>query len=219
MGATEDGKKELLAVLDGHRESKTSWQTVLRDLKRRGLSAAPHLAIGDGALGFWASLREEFPETREQRCWVHKTANILDKMPNSVQPDAKKLIHEMYLASTRRDAEASFKESRSGTRRSIPKRSNASGRTRTHSSRSMTSQWSIGSTSGAQTPSSRHLLLSAIEPGRPRVVAQEPRPWRWSPSSPWRPREWRRLNGHQLIAKVIEGVKFTNGKIEETAAA
>ena len=110
MGATKDGTKELLAVWDGERESKASWQAVLRDLKRRGLTEGPKLATGDGALGFWAALEEEYPGTREQRCWVHKTANILDKMPKRTQPDAKKLIHDMYLAGTRADAMVAYTE-------------------------------------------------------------------------------------------------------------
>jgi putative transposase len=81
MGADSKGKKELLAVSDGYRESKVSWREMLLDLKQRGMEEGPKLAIGDGALGFWAALREVFPKCREQRCWVHKTANILDKMP------------------------------------------------------------------------------------------------------------------------------------------
>ena len=89
MGATADGKKELIAVLDGYRESKQSWRELLLDLKNRGLTIDPKLAIGDGALGFWAAIREVFPQTREQRCWVHKTANVLNKMPKSVQPESE----------------------------------------------------------------------------------------------------------------------------------
>jgi putative transposase len=104
MGATEDGHKELIAVWDGMRESKASWQDVLRDLKSRGISSGPKLAIGDGALGFWSAVEEEFPETMHQRCWVHKTGNILDKMPKSIQPEAKQYIHEMYMAPTREKA-------------------------------------------------------------------------------------------------------------------
>src|SRR5215471_21659879 len=84
-----DGSKELLAVLDGYRESEQSWHELLIDLKQRGLTLAPQLATGDGALGFWAALRKVYPATREQRCWVHKTANVLNKMPKSVQPRAK----------------------------------------------------------------------------------------------------------------------------------
>ena len=104
LGALEDGTKELVAVWDGIRESKISWQEVMRDLKARGLRESPKLSVGDGALGFWAALEEEYPSIREQRCWVHKTANILDKLPKSVQPYAKKLIHEMYLSPTKEKA-------------------------------------------------------------------------------------------------------------------
>ena len=86
LGATPDGRKELIAIEDGERESKLSWQAVLQDLKARGLRRAPAVAIGDGALGFWAALREEYPATKEQRCWVHKTANVLDKLPKSQSP-------------------------------------------------------------------------------------------------------------------------------------
>ena len=99
MGATEDGTKELIAIHDGIRESKLSWKEVLQDLKSRGLAQSPHLAVGDGALGFWAALEEEFPSCRHQRCWVHKTANVLDKMSKAAQSYAKRLIHEMYTQS------------------------------------------------------------------------------------------------------------------------
>ena len=108
MGATADGKKELIAVLDGYRESEQSWSELLLGLKQRGLTAAPKIAVGDGALGFWAALRKMFPETREQRCWVHKTANILNKMPKSVQPKAKADLHEIWQAETRADANKAF---------------------------------------------------------------------------------------------------------------
>jgi len=104
MGATEEGNKELVAVEDGYRESTSSWQGVLLDLKKRGLNEGPKLAIGDGALGFWNALSKEYPKTRHQRCWVHKTANVLDKMPKSVQKEAKRKIHDIYLAPTKEDA-------------------------------------------------------------------------------------------------------------------
>ena len=108
MGATPDGKKELIAVLDGYRESKQSWRELLLDLKNRGLEMAPRVAVGDGALGFWAALREIFSDTHEQRCWVHKTANVLNKMPKSVQPKAKANLHEIWQAETKVDAENAF---------------------------------------------------------------------------------------------------------------
>lgn len=108
MGATAEGKKELIAVSDGFRESEQSWKELLLDLKARGLAVEPQLAIGDGALGFWAALRKVFGETREQRCWVHKTANILNKMPKSVQGKAKADLHEIWQAETKADAETAF---------------------------------------------------------------------------------------------------------------
>ena len=104
IGARADGTKELVAVNDGYRESKLSWMELLSSLKERGLIQGPKLAIGDGALGFWAALREAYPDCEEQRCWVHKTANILDKMPKSVQPKAKEKIHDIYLAPTKEQA-------------------------------------------------------------------------------------------------------------------
>jgi putative transposase len=104
MGTLENGQKELIAVNDGQRESKESWLEVMHDLKARGLTNGPRLAVGDGALGFWAAVEEEFPDAGEQRCWVHKTANVLDKLPKRLQPNAKNLIHEMYLAPTKEDA-------------------------------------------------------------------------------------------------------------------
>ena len=108
IGVTKEGKKELLAVWDGHRESELSWLEVIRDLKRRGLSIAPKLAVGDGALGFWAALRKEWPSTREQRCWVHKTANVLNKLPKTMQSKAKTKLHEIWMAPTRAEAIKAF---------------------------------------------------------------------------------------------------------------
>ena len=108
MGATAEGTKELIAVADGYRESEQSWYEVLIDLKQRGMVSESLLAIGDGALGFWAALRKVFPQTREQRCWVHKTANVLNKMPKSVQPKAKADLHEIWMAETRADAQKAF---------------------------------------------------------------------------------------------------------------
>jgi len=108
IGVTVDGQKEIIAVEDGFRESKESWTSVIRKIKRLGITTAPKLAIGDGALGFWAAIQEEFPETNHQLCWVHKTANILDKLPKSLQGKAKTMIHDIYLAPTKVDANNSF---------------------------------------------------------------------------------------------------------------
>jgi uncharacterized membrane protein HdeD (DUF308 family) len=108
VGADEYGRKELLAMTDGFRESTQSWREVLLDLKRRGLNQDPKLAIGDGALGFWTALREVFPTTREQRCWVHKTINVLNDLPKSVQTKAKAHLHDIWQAETRAKASAAF---------------------------------------------------------------------------------------------------------------
>lgn len=220
MGATHDGKKELIAVWDGHRESKESWQTVLRDLKGRGLCTAPHLAIGDGALGFWAALREEFPGTREQRCWVHKTANILDKMPKSVQPDAKKLIHEMYMAPTAKAAKVAFIEFGKRFSAKYPKAVECLEKdedvlftfydfpaehwlhirtTNPIESTFATVRHRTRQTKGC---GSRKATLSMVF-----KLALEAE------------KRWRRLNGHTLLAEVIRGVKFTDGELKKDSAA
>ena len=108
IGATPEGKKELLGFVDGARESAHDWRALLLDLKRRGLSMAPKLAVADGALGFWKAIGELWPKTGEQRCWVHKTANILNKLPKSQQPKAKRMLQDIWMAETRKDAEAAF---------------------------------------------------------------------------------------------------------------
>jgi putative transposase len=101
MGATAEGRKELIALPDGYRESADSWRELLRDVQQRGLTTSPKVATGDGALGFWAALRELYPQTQEQRCWVHKTANILDKMPKSLHEKAKAMLQDIWMAATR----------------------------------------------------------------------------------------------------------------------
>ena len=101
IGATPEGKKELLGLQTGMRESGQSWKELLVDLKARGLSIAPDIAVGDGALGFWKALDEAFPSTRHQRCWQHKTLNVLDKLPKSVQPNAHRDLREIWLSENR----------------------------------------------------------------------------------------------------------------------
>src|SRR5512135_1634070 len=108
MGATAEGKKELIAITDGFRESEQSWTELLLDVKSRGLEIEPALAIGDGALGFWKAMRPVWDTTKEQRCWVHKTANVLDKLPKGSQPKAKRMLHEIYQAESRAGAEKAF---------------------------------------------------------------------------------------------------------------
>jgi transposase-like protein len=108
MGVNERGQKRFLAVEDGVRESAQSWREVLLGLKARGLEQPPELAVGDGALGFWAALEEIYPATRAQRCWMHKTGNVLNYLPKALQPKAKSALHEIWRAATRRQAELAF---------------------------------------------------------------------------------------------------------------
>lgn len=219
MGATADGHKELISVWDGHRESKASWQTILRDLKARGLEAGPELATGDGALGFWAALEEEYPGTRHQRCWVHKTANILDKMPKSVQPDAKKLIHEMYLAPTLKQAKRALEEFKSCYSAKYPKAVECLCKdedvmfnfysfpaehwmhirtTNPIESTFATVRHRTRQTKGCGSRKATIMMVFKLA-----MEAQK---------------KWRKLNGHTLIAKVIEGVQFVDGELKQVAA-
>ncbi len=108
IGATPEGKKELLGFQAGPRESAQSWKELLVDLKARGFSIAPEIAVGDGALGFWKALDEAFPSTRHQRCWVHKTLNVLDKLPKSVQPNAHKDLREIWMSPDRAKADVAI---------------------------------------------------------------------------------------------------------------
>jgi transposase-like protein len=108
IGATPEGKKELIGFTDGTRESAHDWRTLLLDLKRRGLAIAPELAVADGALGFWKALGEVWPKTREQRCWVHKTANVLNRLPKSQHAKAKRALQAIWMAETKTDADAAF---------------------------------------------------------------------------------------------------------------
>ena len=108
IGATAEGKKELVAVEDGFRESTDSWLSVLTDLRSRGLTTNPSLAVGDGALGFWKALTQVYPQTRHQRCWVHKTANVLNKLPKSMQEKVKGSLHDIWMAESRTEADKAF---------------------------------------------------------------------------------------------------------------
>ena len=108
IGATPEGRKELIGFTDGARESVQDWRELLLDLKRRGLAAPPRLAVADGALGFWKAVGELWPTTAEQRCWVHKMANVLNKLPKSQQPKARRALHDIWMGATRKDAEKAF---------------------------------------------------------------------------------------------------------------
>jgi len=218
MGTLADGTKELVAIHDGERESKLSWAEALRDLKRRGLTSAPKLAVGDGALGFWAALEEVFPWTRAQRCWVHKTANILNAMPRKVQPSAKQLIHEMYLAETKRDALAAFDEFVARYGAKYPKAVAclvkdkealfafydfpAEHWTHLRTTNPIESTFATVRHRHRQTKGCGSRLASLTMVFK---LAREAE------------KHWRKINAYRLIAKVIEGIVFEDG-IEKKAA-
>jgi transposase-like protein len=153
MGATAEGRKELIAVIDGVRESNQSWQELLLDLTQRGLTKPLKFAGGDGALGLSAALREVYPPTKEQRYWVHKTANVLNKMPKALQAKATSDLYQISLAETREMAIKAFARFLRSTVRSTRPHAAASPRTARFSSLSITSPPSTGGTCGRPTAS------------------------------------------------------------------
>lgn len=218
MGALEDGTKELVAVWDGHRESKESWLEVLRDLKARGVTEAPKLAVADGGLGFWAALEEEFPETCHQRCWVHKTANILDKLPKRVQPYAKKRIHEMYLAPTRAEAVTAYERFCDEYRSKYPKAVACledDGETLFTFYDFPAEHWAhLRTTNPIESTFATVRHRTRQTKGCGSRMATLTMVFKLATQAE---KHWRRLNGYQLISKVIEGVTFIDG-VMETAA-
>ncbi len=215
MGALADGTKELVAVWDGYRESKLSWQEVLRDLKRRGLRS-PKLSIGDGALGFWAALQEEFPGCRQQRCWVHKTANVLDKLPKSQQAKAKGMIHDIYLAATRSEALTAFQSFHTLYQAKYPKACAC-----LHKDKAElfafydfpAEHWQhIRTTNPIESTFATVRHRTRRTKGCGSRAATLAMVFKLAHTAQ---RRWRKLNGSHQIGKVIRGVKFIDG-IEES---
>ena len=218
MGATTDGTKELLAIVDGYRESEQSWYELLVDLKNRGLKLAPKLAIGDGALGFWAALRKVFGETREQRCWVHKTANILNKMPKSIQPKAKQDIHEIWMAETHKDAEKAFD---TFLEKYELKYSEACKCLTKDRDVLLTfydfpaEHWAhLRTTNPIESTFATIRLRQRRTKGCGSRNASLAMMFKLGKSAEKR---WRRLNGHKKIIPLIQGIKFTDGIMQEAA--
>ena len=212
IGAKKDGTKELVAVEDGFRESKESWQSVLRDLKRRGLSRGPRLAIGDGALGFWAALNEEYPDTQTQLCWVHKTANALDKLPQSLQGKAKQMIHNIYLSPTKKEGEKAFDSFVQDFELKYPK---AVDTLMKHRDRLLTfydfpaEHWpSIRSTNVIESTFATVRLRTKKTKGCGSRIATLTMVYKLAESAEKR---WRKLRGHKKMAAVRNGVQFKDG--------
>ena len=212
MGATPDGKKELIAVQDGYRESEQSWTELLLDLKHRGLEQAPELAIGDGALGFWAALRKVFPETKEQRCWVHKTANILNDVPRSVQPRMKPALHAIWEAETKEDAGKAMDQFREKYEAKYPKAWE-----RLEKDRDVllafydfpAEHWRhIRTTNPIESTFATIRLRHRRTKGSGTRRASLAMMFKLGVNAEKR---WRRLNGHEKIIPLLQGVKFVNG--------
>jgi putative transposase len=218
MGADAKGKKELLAVSDGYRESKVSWREMLLDLKQRGLEEGPKLATGDGALGFWAALREVFPKCREQRCWVHKTANILDKMPKSVQGKAKSMLHEMWQAPTKEKALAAYEHFLSSWGEKYPKAVEC---LQTDREELFTffdfpaSHWvHIRTTNPIESTYATVRLRTKKTKGCGSRVATLTMVFKLAREAE---KTWRRLMGHEQIPLVMAGKRFIDGEVEAAA--
>jgi len=216
IGVTEQGNKEFLAINDGYRESEQSWKEALEDLKSRGMNQ-PKLAIGDGALGFWKALQKVFEETRHQRCWVHKTNNILNKMPKGIQAKAKQLIQDIWMAEAREDAETAFELFQNTYQAKYPKACDCLEKDREQmlafydfpaehwihirTSNPIESTFATVRLRTAKTRGcvSRTTILTMVF--RLGLSAEK---------------GWRKLRGFRRLAEVINGVKFIDGIDEKT---
>lgn len=218
IGARANGRKELVAVVGGYRESAESWKSLLRDLQRHGMPS-PKLCIGDGALGFWSALGDIYPEAAHQRCWVHKTANILDKMPKSAQPQAKTLIHDMYRAETEKQARASYREFIARYQAKYPK---AVACLTKEADTLFTfyhfpaEHWQhIRSTNVIESTFATVRLRTHKTRGQGTLNMTLAMVFKLAERTALR---WRKLRGYTLIPLVVKGIVFTDGKMENLAA-
>jgi transposase-like protein len=213
IGVTEQGLKEFIAIEDGYRESEQSWSELLLRLKAQGLGHSPKLAVGDGALGFWKALRKIFPETVHQRCWVHKTANVLNKLPKLVQPKVKQALHEIWMAPTRKDAFIAFEVALSTYSAKYPKAMECLEKDKEQmlafydfpaihwqhirTSNPIESTFATVRLRTAKTRGcvARHTILAMV--------------YKLGQSAQKR---WRKLRGFNLLAEVIRGVEFKDGE-------
>jgi len=213
IGVTEQGRKEFIAIEDGYRESEQSWSELLLRIKAQGLRVAPELAIGDGALGFWKALSKVFPQTIHQRCWVHKTANVLNKLPKTVQPKVKQALHEIWMAPTKNEAYKAFDIAISTYSAKYPKAMECLEKDKSEmlafydfpaahwqhirTSNPIESTFATVRLRTAKTRGcvARHTILAMV--------------YKLGQSAQKR---WRRLRGFKLLADVIRGVQFKDGE-------
>ena len=220
IGATQDGTKELIAVEDGYRESEQSWLGLLRGLQARGLEIEPKLAIGDGSLGFWKALPKVWGNTRHQRCWVHKTANVLNKLPKALHPKAKQGLHEIWMAETREAAEKAFDLFLRTYEAKYPKATGCLEKDRTQllafydfpaehwvHLRTTNPIESTFATVRLRTAKTRNCLSRRSMLTMVFKLCQAAE------------KKWRRLMGYKMIADVISDVRFIDGVREDRIAA
>jgi len=215
VGVRPDGTKEVVAIEDGYRESTESWATLLRDLKARGMRA-PVLAVGDGALGFWAALGQVWPETKEQRCWFHKLGNILDKLPKRLQPQAKRLLHEIVYAPTRAEAETAIERFAGEYRAKYPKAVECL----TEDQDQLLAffnfpadHWKhLRTTNPIESTFATVKLRSRVTKGAGSRAAGLTMTYKLLKAAE---ASWRRLDAHELIPLVRAGVRFIDGKKQE----
>lgn len=217
VGVRPDGTKEVIAIEDGYRESTESWLTVLRDLKARGMRA-PALAIGDGALGFWAAVREVWPETREQRCWVHRIANVLDKLPTRLQPRAKRALHEMMYANTRPTCEQAIQRFAQDYEAKYPKAVKSLvtdvARLLTHFDFPAAHWKHIRTTNPIESTFATVKLRTRVTKGAGSRAAGLTMAFKLLQAAQ---NTWRRLDAHDLLPLIRAGVGFTDGLQVEAA--
>jgi putative transposase len=219
MGSTPGGDKELIAIQDGFRESEQSWLELLEDAKRRGLVVAPKLAIGDGSLGFWKALRKAYPATKVQRCWFHKMGNVLNKLPKSSHGKAKAALQAIWMAESRRAAEKAMDAFAGTYGAKYPKAASCLTDDREELLAFYcfpAEHWKhIRTTNPIESTFSTVRLRTAKTRGCLSRTTALTMVYQLCRSAQ---RKWRKLDGHELLGKVIEGEKFIDGVMEEAAA-
>ena len=218
MGATRDGTKELIAITDGYRESEQSWRELLLDVRHRGLTIDPELAIGDGGLGCWGAVRKVFPQTREQRYWVHKTANVLNKLPTGVQPQAKAMLYDIWMAETQPAADRAFDLFLATFAAKFPAATTCLAKDRdvrlTFYAFPAEHWIHIRTTNPVESTFATVRLRTKKTKGAGSRVACLTMVCKLAMAAQ---KHWRALNGSQLIADVIDGVPFVDGVRKEAA--
>ena len=220
MAADKYGNKELVAVSDGYRESTIGWKELLLDLKARGLEIGPSLSVGDGGLGFWAALDEVYPSCKRQRCWVHKTANILDKMAKAVQPKAKSMIHDMYMAPTKKTALKAYDHFVNVFEDKYPNAVNCltkdKGDLFTFYDFPAAHWIHIRTTNPIESTFATVRLRTKKTKGCGSRIATLTMVFKLALEAS---KTWKRLKGYKLILEVLEGKEFVDGELVEEVAA